>query len=283
MNCLITGATGFVGTYLTDELKRQGISYIPVSRREFDLLDLEGMERFFAGKTIDHVIHLAGAVGSCDKECIFEANIVGLYYLLRVCVAHDVQHFTFASGNAVYGTQGQVPWKENMHGFPEPKNLYALSKYAGELIVSDFCAKHEIGWANVRIGDIYGPEQKTGNLVKAVVNSAAAGNPLKLYGAGVRKRDYIYVTDAARGLAFISIKGLTGAINLGTGIGTTVAEVVNLAAEISGISEIQSVDTAPEDVSQIFLDVTLLRQAGFSTEVSLRKGLKKCIEKKVEK
>lgn len=288
MHCLITGAGGYVGTYLTNELKEQGIFCLTPSHREFDLTDLTGMERYMSGKDIDRVIHLAGAVNIQEEAALYEANIVGLYRLLYVCGSCGVRHFTFASSNVVYSLEETSAHSTEDTCSPDPDNLYAVSKYAGELLVSDYCAAHGMKWANVRIADIYGPGQKYGNLVLAAVNSAAAGETLKLYGMGVRRRDYIYITDVARGLSFISTHEMSGNINLGTGIGTSVAELVSLAAELSiklhrKDCKIQQVTTKNEDISQIWLDVKPLKAAGFIAETTLREGLKKCIEEKMRK
>jgi len=245
------------------------------------------MERYCSGKRIDCVIHLAGAVGTNESTALFDANIAGLYRLLRLCKAQGVRHFTFASGNVVYASEEPTARSTQDCCEPDPNNLYAVSKYAGELLVSDYCSAHGIHWANARIADIYGPGQKTGNLLRALVTSAAAGERLKLYGTGTRKRDYIYITDVARGLAFISGHELTGNLNLGTGIGTSVAELVATAAELSeeltgNACKIQPVSVETEDVSQIWLDAKPLEAAGFTTAITLREGLKKCIEEKMK-
>jgi len=279
MPCLITGATGFVGRYLLSELKKQNIDFFAPGREDFDYTDIEAIRSYFAGKDITDVIHLSGAVDTNDMAKLYISNIVGLNMLLQICCENNVKHFTYASSNVVYGTCSKAAHTTEDHPFPDTKNLYAVSKYAGELIVSDYCNRHGIEYANVRIADVYGPEQKTGNLIKAIINNVKAKASLSVYGDGLRVRDYIYVTDVARGLCFISQKRIKGTVNLGSGKATSVKELLEIADEISGFRcGIKKVSVDQEDTSTIWLDVSTLKKLGFSAEVSIKEGLRKAIQ-----
>ena len=278
MQYLITGANGYLGKYLQEELTVRGIPYLAAGRVEFDLSRIEEIDAYFSQHDITHVIHLAGAVGSDKGEALYQANIAGLYNILSVCATHSVKYFLYASGNVVYGPQGSTPHRESDVLAPNTADLYAVSKYVGELIVEKFCLQHNMQYALVRIGDIYGPKQRTGNLIKAIVNSVATSQPLKLYGIGIRARDYIYVTDVANGLATIAEKEFTGAINLGSGVGTTVKQLIEIAQQISnGVCGIEHVPVEEEDTSNITLDTQMICDLDFSPKVSIYDGLLKCI------
>lgn len=259
-------------------LNRIGETAYAASRSHFDYSDIESIRDYFKDKEIDHVIHLAGAVEKRTSSEYFESNISGLYLFLLVCADCNVKHITFASGNNVYASNTDKPHNEDECARPEPSNIYGISKYAGELIVKDFCSTRNIGYANVRIGDIYGPNQKYGNLMKAIVNAVRNETPLKLYGDGIRTRDYIYISDVVDGLYFISKMKLYGTYNLGTGRGTSVKELIEIANQLSGGKcGIQRVDTAAEDTSHVILDVGKLEKAGFKARVDIKEGLKKTI------
>lgn len=278
MQYLITGANGFVGKYLQEELTARGIPYLAAGRAEFDLSRIEEIDVYFSRHNITHVIHLAGAVGSDKGEALFQGNIAGLYNILFVCVRRSVKHFLYTSSNVVYGPKGSAFHRESDILAPDVRDWYAVSKYVGELIVEKFCLQHNLQYALVRIGDIYGPKQRLGNLIKAIVNSIATAQPLKLYGAGVRARDYIYVTDVVNGLATIAEKEFVGAINLGSGVGTTVEQLIKTAQQISnGVCSIEHVPVEQEDTSNITLDTRKLCDLGFSPKVSIYDGLSKCI------
>lgn len=278
MKLLITGAKGYVGQALLRQLGQENILCYAADMGEFDLADLNSIRAFFIGKGITHVIHLAGAVETNDAVSLFNANIAGLYNLLLICAEENIQYFELASTNVVYGSGKEAACRETDSCRPDFQNLYAVSKYCGEAIAADFCARHGIAYTAVRIGDIYGPGQKVGKLIKAVVHGAAASEPLTLYGEGVRMRDYIYIDDVARGLLFICRSGLTGPINLATGVGTSVAQLVDIGVELSGgVCKVRHIEVEHEDISRIVLDVHTLRNAGFAAEISIKEGLKKCV------
>lgn len=278
MNLLITGSKGYVGQALQRQLEQEQIPYFSADRSKFDLTNIESIRAYFKGKEITHVLHLAGAVETNEAGKLFDANIAGLYNLLIVCVEAKIHFFTLASTNVVYGIGKKTICRGSDQLEPDPMNCYAVSKYFGEVATADFCARHSIAYANVRIGDIYGPGQKLGKLVKAVVDGIVTGTTLSIYGQGVRTRDYIYIDDVAKGLLFICRNELTGPVNLGTGIGTSAAQMVEIGARLSGgICEVKHIDVEREDTSQIVLDVSALRDAGFSAETSIEEGLKKCV------
>ena len=278
MSLLITGAKGYIGRHLLEQLGQSDGKCYAADQEEFNLLDIDSIRSYFNGKNISRVIHLAGAVEVKNPGMLFDVNIQGLYNLLCVCAENKIEHFAFASSNVVYGESREGICSVETFGEPAARNSYALSKYMGELLVSDFCRGHNMRYANVRIGDVYGPNQKVGNLIKAIVQNAAEGKPLALYGSGIRTRDYIFVTDVADGLLFISRNQVRGAVNLGTGVGTSVAELIQIGVELSeGLSTVEQVDTDREDVSKIVLDVSVLKSLGFQTKVSVRDGLGKCI------
>ena len=126
-----------------------------------------------------------------------------------------------------------TPITEDAPYGPQPYNHYGLTKYVGEMIVRDQLDGSNTDYAIVRIADIYGPKQRTGALLQAVIGNIVAGNPQKKYGIGDRTRDYTYIDDVARGLAHVAVKRLSGIYNLCTGKGTSVARIIEIAEEIS--------------------------------------------------
>lgn len=282
MKVLITGANSYVGKYLVQHMENCGFEYVTATRDDFDYSNVKDIENFLDSKEITNVIHLAAAISE-KAEDIFCTNIQGLYYLLQACAKKKVHHFTFASGNTVYASNSMVPRRETDFLAPESGGSYAFSKYVGELIISDYLSKRGILYANVRIGDIYGPNQKHGNLLKVIVKNAIQRSEICLYGKGRRTRDYIYVKDVVRGLEYISSKQLTGNINLATGVGTSVEELIDVVNELCGGSlNIKHVMVEKEDDSKIVLDVSKLRESGFNIEYSVRNGLYEILYKEIK-
>ncbi len=277
MGCLITGGSGYVGSRLADSLRKNGEEVYIAARVDFDYTDIQPIRDFFINKDINRVVHLAGVVATNELGQYYQSNIVGLYMLLMVCAEQGCHHFTFASTNNVYKPSVESHSEaEPMQ--PEVKNLYGISKYAGELIVADFCTQRGLGFANVRIGDIYGPGQRYGNLLKVIVRSVKEKIPLKRYGKGVRTRDYIYITDVVNGLSFISKNCLQGMFNLATGQATSINRLLEIANKISeGACGIEDVPCEYEDQSRVVLQVDALKRLGFCTSINIEEGLKKTV------
>lgn len=275
---LITGATGYVGSHflkaIPEHLRRDCLS---PSRQEMDLTNADSVKLYFKTHSIDRVLHLAAALDNTDSVSLLNSNISGLYYLLQESKTAEIQHFVFASSNTVYGTRKAFSIPESQSDCPDADNHYAVTKYYGELMVKDVLGgfRHTI----VRIGDIYGPNQKTGALIKAVVKNIVHAEPQRLYGQGDRTRDYIYIDDVVSGLQYILEKKLTGVYNLATGVGTDVREIIHIAETLSDCkSPTIPVPTEHEDHSKIVLDITKLKNAGWEAEVSFKEGLGRIVE-----
>lgn len=271
-----------MGTYLENLMIFKHEIYYVANRGDFEYRDVNSIRAFFEAKDITHVIHLAGAIDINDSAAIFNTNIEGLYNLLTVCRENKIEYFCFASGNNVYGVYKDIPYSEEDLIYTENRNLYGLSKYIGELLIKDFCTANNIKFACVRIADIYGPKQKHGNLLKALVSSVIRRTPIPLYGEGQRERDYIYITDVVEGLLFISKNDIEGIINLGTGKGTKVKELVHIANVLSNYEcGITNVKVDNEDITRVVLDCTKLKSFGFEAKVDIKTGLKQIILEEV--
>lgn len=279
MKVLVTGANGFIGKYVCESLDEQGVEYVRGTRADFDLNSIDSMVNVLNSSGITHIIHLAARANTMDKADLFEANIEGLYKLLFAIKKSDVKHITFASGNNVYGENHLLAIDENVLPSPANGNTYALSKYVGELLIQDFLRGSGTDYALIRIADVYGPNQKFGNLIKAIVNSVKDSASIKLYGEGKRTRDYIFVKDVADGLVFSCVNELCGVYNLSTGVGTDVKTLVDIAVQLSeGKCGVEKVEINNEDDSKIVLNPDKLRQVGFETKYTILEGLRICVE-----
>ncbi len=279
MNVLVTGADGFIGRYVCNVLDEQQISYFKGTRNCFDINNVPQMKDFLLNNNITHIIHLAARADSSDLVEVFNSNITGLYKLLLATKETGVKHFTFASTNNVYGENHEDVIREDIICAPAISNIYALSKYTGELLVKDMLNETNVDWTSLRLSDVYGPGQKYGNLIKAIVNAVREENPVKLYGDGLRTRDFIFVDDVARGIVFSCVNGLKGIYNLSTGIGTSVRELVDYAVDISaGKCTVEHINVEKEDDSRIVLNPEKINSVGFYAKTLVKDGLKKCVE-----
>lgn len=280
MATLITGASGYVGSHLLSAMtEAERSECLTPSHRELDLTDYQCVRGYFARHKIDCVIHLAACLDSGAPAELFSGNLEGVLHLLSACTEFGVSYLLYISGNNVYGSDDQKKFCEDDRCNPAVGNRYGLSKYCGELMTADYLKSSGIRYGILRIAVIYGPSQKTGALMKAIVNNIKNGQPQKLYGVGDRTRDYIYIDDVARGILFAARRQLEGVYNLSTGVGTRVAELIRLAEQISPCKEpTVLVPVEREDHSCVVLNNDKLRAAGFTPEVSVAEGLRRMAE-----
>jgi UDP-glucose 4-epimerase len=256
----------------------------PLWFEEVDIRDEEELKRVFATYQVDAVVHFAGkkAVGeSVDQpRSYYENNVKGTLNLLRAMDRVGVHNLVFSSSCTVYGSPDHAPVAESSPR--SATNPYGRTKLMIEEILEDVAAA-ESAWRFVslryfnpvgahpsgRIGE--DPVGTPTNLMPYVMQVAVNRLPyLKVFGGdyptrdGTAIRDYIHVVDVAAGhlaaLARINSLGGFCAINLGTGEGHTVLEVIGaVSAAVGRDLPYQIVERRPGDVSATWSDPTLAR------------------------
>ena len=253
---------------------------------EVDILDRAALDAVFAQRDIDAVIHFAGlkAVGeSVEKPLDYhETNVAGSVSLLKVMRDAGVRKLVFSSSCTVYGDRGDVAVTESMP-VGETTNPYGRSKLYVEDMLRDL-ASAEDDWhiailryfnpvgahPSGRIGE--DPKGIPNNLVPNVMQVAVGRRPkIRVFGAdyptpdGTCIRDYIHVVDLAEGhvAALDRLDAIEGAevINLGTGRGYSVLEVINAASRAVGHDipfEIEG--RRPGDIASVSADPTHARE-----------------------
>ncbi len=227
--------------------------------RQADVCDEAALEALFSSYPIEEVIHFAGlkAVGESVEKPLeyYTNNLVGTLTLLAVMRRHGCRRIVFSSSATVYGRSDAVPYREELP--TDATNPYGMTKVMQERIFGDIAAAdpafsvallryfnpigaHESG----RIGD--DPNGIPNNLMPYVCRVATGSLPcLNIFGNdyptpdGTCVRDYIHVVDLARGhiAALDYLKEHTGVltVNLGTGRGTSVLELVSAFEEACGL------------------------------------------------
>jgi UDP-glucose 4-epimerase len=236
----------------------QTLSGLKVSLHIVDLCDAVAVERLFSTHSFNAVIHLAGlkAVGESVRQPLryFSNNITATLVLLEAMTRHKVKTLVFSSSATVYGLPEKVPIAESAP--LSAVNPYGRTKLMIEQILVDICAS-DPAWhvmalryfnpAGAHASGMIGedPQGTPNNLFPYVSQVAAGRHPvLRIWGKdyptsdGTGVRDYIHVTDLAMGhvCAVESAGGMHGfsAINLGTGRGYSVLEVVSAFSRVCG-------------------------------------------------
>jgi UDP-glucose 4-epimerase len=268
MKILVTGAAGYIGSVLTEELIRQEYQVIAldnlsqghraavVSEATFvqaDLGDSEALDEVFQLYHIDTVMHLAAESlveeSMTDPKRYFHNNVVGGLNLLDTMLKHHVSKLVFSSTAAVYGNPYSIPIKE---GAPTPPvNVYGESKLMFEKILHWYGHAYGLKFISLRYFNAAGASERFGedhhpetHLIPNVLKAALHQNsPVLIFGTdyptkdGSGIRDYVHVIDIAKAhmLALDKLQDLTGRVhNLGNSRGYSVFEVINTAEKVTG-------------------------------------------------
>jgi UDP-glucose 4-epimerase len=270
---LITGGAGYIGAHVVESVLKSGREVVvlddlstgiaarlnpEVPLVQTSLQNVADLNRIFEDADITGVVHLAAKkrVGESVErpDYYWQENVVGVKNLLEVIKRHDVKNFVFSSSASVYG-QPSVPIgtliTENMGC--EPINPYGATKLEGELLSRAMADSDGLKVAALRYFNVAGTgrpnlgDQYIFNLVPIVFDALDRGDQPNVFGNdyptpdGSCIRDYVHVQDLAEAhiaaMNFIegSDPGFT-AINIGTGSGTSVYEVLNMIQEVTGIS-----------------------------------------------
>lgn len=265
---------------------------------QIDLKDTGKVKFFFDENQIDGVIHFAAhkAVGESVQKPLmyFRNNLVSLLNILEEMERRKLDNFIFSSSCTVYGQADEMPINERAP-IKKAESPYAKTKQMGEEILEDFVSSFGKNVVSLRYFNPVGahPTALIGELPKGIPNNlvpfvtqTASGirEYLSVFGNdyptrdGTAIRDYIYVCD----LADAHVKALTRLIrkknksglevfNLGTGIGSTVLEVIKSFEEVNGLKlNYKLVDRRAGDIVEAYADNELAeKELGWKPETSL--------------
>jgi UDP-glucose 4-epimerase len=273
MHILVVGGAGYIGSHVALRMIEGGHRVTVYDDMRHGLhANLHPGASFIHGTTadglalrrvlgdgetpVDAVIHLAAekaaGVSMVEPERFATNNITGTIELLNAMSDTGVRKLVFSSSAAVYGDPQYLPLDENHP--TEPINFYGFTKLAMEQLFHWFDQLRSIRYASLRYfnaagydgeGRVHGLEQNPNNLIPLIMEVAIGTRPeLKIFGDdydtgdGTCIRDYIHVTDLAEAhalaLSWIVEHDESLVLNLGTGDGTSVQEMVTAAREVTG-------------------------------------------------
>lgn len=307
---VVTGAGGFIGSHLVEQLAREGarvramLRYTSRGQRgALDLLQpdvlasvditLGDVRDFDAVREIcrgaDAIYHLAALIGIpysyAHPQEVIDTNIMGTSnVLLAAKELGSIERIVLTSTSEVYGSAVRVPMDED-HPL-QAQSPYSATKIAGDALGISFHRSFGLPVAIVRPFNAYGPRQSARAVIPTILSQAVAGAPALKLGALDTRRDFTYVEDTAR--AFIAVGTADAAvgevINAGSGSEVSIREIVRIAGEIVGRElrvegDGQRMRPAKSEVSRLHSDSSkALRLAGWRAEVPLEEGLRRTAE-----
>ncbi len=228
MNCLVTGAAGFIGFHLSKRLLKQGNNVVGLDNlndyydvnlkksrlRELegnpeftfyklDLIDREGIEKLFSGNKFDYVVNLAAQAGVRysleNPHAYIDCNIVGFLNILEGCRHNSIKHLVFASSSSVYGANTKMPFSVH-HNVDHPVSLYAATKKSNELMAHTYSSLYKLPCTGLRFFTVYGPLGRPDMAYFLFTKAILENKPIDVFNHGKMKRDFTYVDDIVEGI-----------------------------------------------------------------------------------
>lgn len=298
-NILVTGGNGFLGKQVVNQLCQAGASIDRISTprsRELDLCKWENCQQ--AVKQQDLVVHLAAHVGGIglnrDKPAeLFYDNLMMGTQLIHAAYQEGVSKFVCVGTICAYPKFTPVPFKEDdlWNGYPEETNApYGIAKKALLVQLEAYRQQYNFNGIYLLPVNLYGPEDNFDTrsshvipaLIRKVYEAQERGDrELLAWGDGSPTREFLYSTDAARGIVMATQSYDEAApVNLGTNHEVKIKDLVETICELMGFEgEIVWQTDQPNGQPRRCLDTQRAKEKfGFVAETEFRQGLKNTIE-----
>ncbi len=225
MQILVTGAAGFIGSFVAARLLADGHQVLGIDNlnsyyaqslkqdrlarltgregfrfRELAVDDRDGVRELFASEQFDRVIHLAAQAGVRysieNPEAYVDSNVTGFLTILEGCRSQNTPHLVYASTSSVYGANTAQPFSPHHH-VDHPVSLYAATKRANELMAHTYSHIFRLPTTGLRFFTVYGPWGRPDMAAYLFTKAILNGEPINVFNNGKMRRDFTYVEDVA--------------------------------------------------------------------------------------
>ncbi|MGS2721915.1 NAD-dependent epimerase [Paraglaciecola aestuariivivens] len=231
MKVLVTGAAGFIGFHVTQQLLARGDTVIGIDNIndyydtklkygrlkelenhalsenftfiKMDIADRSSMETLFQSSGFEKVVHLAAQAGVRysieNPHAYVDSNLQGFMNVLEGCRHHSIQHLVYASSSSVYGSNESTPFVET-DNVDHPVSLYAASKKANELMAHTYSHLYQLPTTGLRFFTVYGPWGRPDMALFKFTQAILTGQSIKVFNFGNHHRDFTYIDDIVSGV-----------------------------------------------------------------------------------
>lgn len=300
---LVTGAAGFLGSHLCDQLLEDGYEVIGMDNRvsgqtenlndafshsafrfhEHDVTDFIHVEG-----ELDAVLHLASLASPIfyreHQIKTLKVGAMGTHKTLGLAKEKDAMYM-FTSTSEVYGDPEVNPQPEEYRGNVDPygpRSCYDESKRYGEALVRAYRDEHGLDVRVARIFNTYGPRMRLddGRVIPNFMKQALTGQDLTVYGDGEQTRSFCYVYDMIDGLVALLESDVDTPVNIGNPDERTINELAEIVLEVTGSdSGISYEELPPQDPQVRRPDISKVKtETGWEPTVGLRDGLERSLE-----
>lgn len=299
MKALITGGSGFIGTYLSKRLSTEHVEVTIFDKRSpcaetqkfckfvgGDLLELDQVKNAIAD--FDVVYHLAAnadiSIGAKNTSIDLQLTTIATYNVLEAMRVNSVQSIVFLSGSGVYGkVMGDTPATEDS-GPLLPVSLYGANKLAAEGLISAFANMFDMRAIILRPANIVGGGQTHGVLFDFLRKLKHDNRRLEILGDGNQTKSYLHVDDLFRAIktAQAAQIGTVSLFNVASADLVDVNWIANTVIERLGLTDVKISHTGGKvgwigDVAKIRLDTSKLEKLGWTPQFTSKQAINKAL------
>ena len=290
----VAGHNGMVGSAICRLLRKRGYeNLVYKNHKELDLTRQDDVEKFFKDEKPELVILAAAKVGGINANiqnptAFLMDNIIIQHNVINSSFNTDIEDLIFLGSSCIYPTEAQQPLKEEylLSDYLEPTNEgYALSKIVGLKSCEYYNKQYGTHYVGVMPPNLYGINDnfdlKTAHVVASLIRKMHEAkvnnsNTVEIWGSGNQYRELMFVDDMADAtlFAYEHYKG-ESFINIGTGVDCTIRQLSNTIKDVVGFEGELFFDTSkPDGMFRKVLDVTKIKELGWTSKYSLEEGLK---------
>jgi len=294
----VAGHRGLVGSAVWSKLEASGFTHlVGRTHAELDLMDRDATFAFFAEAQPRYVVLAAAKVGGIMANSTYPVDFLSVNVrvqtnVIDAAIAHGVERLLFLGSSCIYPKFAPQPIPESalLTGHLEETNdAYAMAKIVGILHIQAARRQYGLPWISAMPTNLYGPNDNfspAGShvlpaLIRRYEEAARAGDAsVTNWGSGAPRREFMHTDDmAAACLHLMENYDGPSQVNVGTGTDVTIREIAQTIAGVTGFEGETLWDTSkPDGTPQKLLDVSLLRDAGWTAQISLEEGLSRTVD-----
>lgn len=314
MTVLVTGAAGFIGSYVSHALLARGErvvgvdnvnDYYPPSLKrarlerlipkktftfhKVDIADYDVLWDLLKSEDVTSIIHLAAQAGvrySIENPFAYgRSNLTGHLSVLELARRLHVQHLVYASSSSVYGANTKIPFSESQNT-DSPLSLYGATKKANELLSSAYARLYGLPQTGLRFFTVYGPWGRPDMAYWIFTEKMLKGEPIKVFNHGDMRRDFTYIDDIIDGVlaAYDSPprekEVFHRVYNLGNDRPEKLETLIGMLEKELGVdAQKEMMGMQAGDVEQTWADISAARRdLGYDPKITLSDGVARFVE-----
>jgi UDP-glucuronate 4-epimerase len=314
MRILVTGAAGFIGSAICEQLVlsdhnvtavdnfsdyydvslkhlrvKELLNSVNLEVLNLDICDQVKVEKIIASSSPEIVIHLAAQagvrLGVSDSRKYVDSNLVGFSNVLISAIENKIPKFLYASSSSVYGDKADIPYREselNLH----PNSFYGSTKLANELLVPTLVKNSKTTARGLRFFTVYGPWGRPDMAYFRMIANVIAGAEFKFFGDGSIERDFTFISDAVRSVIKLTLElegrkpGFSDVVNLGGGRPLSMNYLIEVVSSLTGKKvSFERFETNLNDARKTMSDASYIQNLiGSKPSTKLEDGISKTIE-----